>query len=147
MRLQLNISKNKDDMKFKFFTLVIFLCLGTSQWAMAQAMAVKPEANFSNQIVQSASLGVTTETPANEDWTLYADEENKLYYIDFENLKVNLSDIVVKNANGEVLLKDNVFDLPVNTIYELDFSAYRPGIYEIELRSFTNVIRKKLVLK
>lgn len=134
-------------MKFKFFTLVIFLCLGTCQWALAQTMAVKPEANFSNQLMQSASLHTATETSPNEDWTLYADEENKLYYIDFENLKVNLSDIVVKNVNGEVLMKDNVFDLPVNTIYELDFSAYKPGTYEIELRSFTNVIRKKLVLK
>lgn len=134
-------------MKSKFFTLVILLCLGTCQWALAQTMAVKPEANFSNHLMPSASLNSAIETPSNEDWTLYADEENKLYYIDFENLKVNLSDIVVKNANGEVILKDNVFDLPVNTIYELDFSTYKPGAYEIELRSFTNVIRKKLELK
>lgn len=134
-------------MKSKFFTLVIFLSLGVCQWALAQTMAVKPETNFNNQLIQSAALNSAAETTASEDWTLYADEENKLYYIDFENLKVNLSDVVVKNANGEVLLKDNVFDLPVNTIYELDFSKYQPGTYEIELRSFTNIIRKKITLK
>lgn len=83
-------------------------------------------------------------TATDDDWTIYADEENKLYYIDFEKLKVNVNDIIVKNEAGEVLLKENVFNLPVNTIYELDFSHYKPGAYQIELRTFTGSITKKV---
>ena len=75
------------------------------------------------------------------------DEENKVYYIDFESLKINLSDIIVKDQSGRVILKDDVFELPVNTIYELDFSQYGSGTYNIELRSFTGIIRKTISIK
>jgi len=78
------------------------------------------------------------------DWSFYSDEENQLYYIDFETIQVNLSEVVVKNQEGEILLKDDVYDLPVNTIYELDFSPYGSGTYEVELRSFTKTIEKKI---
>ncbi|HMQ64315.1 MAG TPA: hypothetical protein PKE06_26770 [Flavilitoribacter sp.] len=82
-----------------------------------------------------------------DDWTIYADETNRVYYIDFESLRVNISDVILKNAAGDVVFKEKVFDLPVNTIYELDLSKYRAGKYEIELRSFTGLIRKSVELK
>ncbi|MCP3927983.1 MAG: hypothetical protein GY705_02645 [Bacteroidetes bacterium] len=81
------------------------------------------------------------------DWSFYIDEENDLYYIDFETVSVNLSHIVVKNAEGDVLLRDDVFDLPVNTIYELDLSEYMNGNYDIELQSFTSIIQRKIVIE
>jgi len=80
----------------------------------------------------------------NNNWSFYIDEENKLYYIDFEKISFNLSEIRVKDVDGEVLMKEDVLDLPVNTIYELDFSKYNAGEYEVELRSFTGVLRKKV---
>lgn len=79
-----------------------------------------------------------------ESWSLYADEENNLYYVDFATLSVNLNDIVVTRDDGEVVLRDQVFDLPVDTIYEIDFNQYGKGTYTIELRSFTDVIRRKV---
>jgi len=81
------------------------------------------------------------------DWSVYSDEENQIYYFDFENLTVNLNDIVVKDHNGNVLFRDDVFDLPVNTIYELEMKDYKAGNYLVELRSFTGVIRKKISVK
>lgn len=81
------------------------------------------------------------------DWSFYSDEENQLYYIDFETIQVNLSEVVVKNPQGEILFKDDVYDLPVNTIYELDFSPYGSGNYKVELRSFTKIIEKKINIK
>ena len=74
-------------------------------------------------------------------------KENRIYYIDFETLNVNLSDIIVKNGKGEIVWKDDVFELPVNTIYELDFSQYTAGKYEIQLHSFTGVIRKTISIQ
>jgi hypothetical protein len=81
-----------------------------------------------------------------ESWSLYADEENNLYYVDFATLSVNLNDIVVTRDNGEVVLRDQVFDLPVDTIYEIDFNQYGEGTYTIELRSFTDVISRKVTI-
>ncbi len=125
-------------MQFKLFLLCTFL-LTTTQFATAQLTAAKTETNFFSKEALTSESG--------EDWTLYADEENQLYYIDFESLSVNISDVLVKDASGKVLIQEKVFDLPVNTIYELDFSAYAPGNYTIELRSFTDVIRKQISIK
>jgi len=60
-----------------------------------------------------------------DDWTFYADEDNRVFYVDFENVQVNLSDVIVKNELGEIMIKDNVLDLPVDTIYEIDLNNYQ----------------------
>lgn len=122
------------------FLLVFWLGLGFVQVASAQVTLTAKGVAFAEE---SESL----QEVQDNSWSLYADEENKVYYIDFESLKVNLSDIIVKNENGQVLLKDDVFELPVNTIYELDFSQYGSGDYSIELRSFTGIIRKTISIK
>lgn len=83
----------------------------------------------------------------NDEWSLFADEENQLYYVDFATLSVNLNDIIVTRQDGEVVLRDDLFNLPVDTIYEIDFSQYGEGSYTIELRSFTDVIRREIVIK
>lgn len=101
---------------------------------------------------QTYAKGITAsaevvESPAElpfNDWSIFADQDNQLYFIDFEQLAVNLNEIVVKDASGQVIWQDQVFDLPVNTIYELDFSQYQTGDYLIELRAYTGVIRKQV---
>ncbi len=110
-------------------------------------------------VAQTASLDVASYAQAtssksssllkmdNEDWSLYADEENQLYYVDFATLSVNLNDVVVTRNDGEVVLRDDLFGLPVDTIYEIDFSQYGPGKYTIELRSFTGSIRREVTIK
>lgn len=111
---------------------------------------------LSTCIAQSSSFGSATASGAagagllelnNDNWAFYADEENQVYYIDFENLSVNLNDIVVRRQDGEILMQDDVFELPVNTIYEIDFSQYGAGNYDIELRSFTGVIRRPVSIR
>jgi hypothetical protein len=82
----------------------------------------------------------------NEDWTFYLDKENKVYYIDFESISVNLSDLKLVDERGGVVLSDKLWDLPVNTIYELDLKGLKPGNYKIELRSYTGVIEKEVLV-
>ncbi len=125
-------------MQRKFLILVTLVLMGLCQWATAQTTSVKSGANFNSSTLLPATNA--------DNWTLYADEENKLFYIDFEALSVNLSEIVVRKENGEIVLTDKVFDLPVNTIYELDFSQYPAGKYEIELRTFVGCIRKLVAI-
>jgi len=44
-------------------------------------------------------------------------------------------------------MKEELSSLPVNTIYELDYSQFEPGDYEIELRSYTGVMTKTVAVK
>ena len=116
----------------RFFLFAAFLCCISLGSLSAQTA--------STDYVSSSSQ----QTLASGDWTIYADAENHLYYIDFEKLRVNLNTIVLQDEQGKVVLKDEVFDLPVNTIYELDFSSLPVGRYHLELRSFSGVIRETI---
>ena len=90
---------------------------------------------------------ISVVTLDNADWSFYADEDNRTFYVDFEKINVNLSDIVVKNKSGEIVFKDSVIELPVNAIYELNFDELGKGDYVVELRSYTRVIKKDILIK
>ncbi|MEZ4984847.1 MAG: hypothetical protein R2795_07395 [Saprospiraceae bacterium] len=112
------------------FALAIFGCVVAAQ---AQMVAKSPFTGTTGALEKEI---VTT------DWSIYADEDSSTYFIDFEQLAVNVNKVMVKNAAGQVIWQEEVFDLPVNSIYELDFSGYSSGEYTIELQAFTGVIRK-----
>lgn len=125
-------------MQRNIFYALTLLLIGSATVCFGQKTAgLNEDFSASTELVNDAS----------EDWTIYADEENKVFYIDFENLTFNLNDIVVLNESGDVVHEDEVFDLPVNTIYELDLSSQRAGTYYIELRAFTGLIRKTVSVK
>lgn len=119
--------------KIYLLILIAFFCSATS--------AFSQQASVETLTAKGATVAVT------EDQSLYTGDNDKVYYIDFEDLRMNLSEIILKNDQGKVLLKDDVFDLPVNTIYELDLSQYGTGTFEVELRSFTGVIRKTIAVE
>lgn len=124
---------------FKFlFALVLISFISNSLFAQSIA-SVGEENTFTSDI------GLTE--LADENWSFYKDDENKVYYIDFEKIDFNLSEILVMNDNGEVLFQDDVLDLPVDTIYELDLSEYATGNYHVEVRSFTGVIKQEVNIK
>ena len=103
-----------------------------------------------SDLTENAAIEITTshDIPSvdGDEWTFYLDLESKVYYIDFETISVNLSDVKVKNETGDVVMEDDLWDLPVNTIYELDFTKFKPGTYQIELRSYTGMITKELTI-
>ncbi len=82
-----------------------------------------------------------------EEWSFFYDEENKIYYIDFETISMNLTKVKVVAADGKAIISDSVADLPVNTIYELDCSKLTQGAYTVELHSYTEIIKKEVTLK
>ena len=93
------------------------------------------------------SSEATTTNPASDksEWSLFTDKENSMVYIDFEKINVNLNGLVVKDAAGKVVFKDDaLWQLPVNTIYEVDFSKLPKGDYAIELKSFTATLKKEI---
>lgn len=82
-----------------------------------------------------------------EESSFFIDEESQVYFIDFQDLNVNLNAIILKDENDKVVWEDKVFDLPVDTIYELDLSAFNKGRYKVELRSFSKIIYKSIILR
>ena len=121
-------------MQRKFILSGLFCLLGLGSTLFAQASASLTE------IPSTFTISVSEET-------FYEDESNQVIYIDFETVQVNLSDLKVKNATGEIVMKDELSSLPVNTIYELDYSQFEPGDYEIELRSYTGVMTRTVAVK
>ncbi len=129
--------------KIALVCLVLSLGFFTSVSAQnATVSSAKTAKEVATLLTQPKTTSTTT-----EDWTIFHDEENNFYYIDFETFKVNISDIVIKDEANKVVFEEDVFDLPVNTIYELDMNNFKAGKYRIELRTFTNIIAKQIELK
>ncbi|MEZ5043782.1 MAG: hypothetical protein R2828_28045 [Saprospiraceae bacterium] len=122
--------------------IVLNLGFFTTIFAQNAVVTTPKSAEKVSQLLASTSNAIES-----QDWTIFRDEENELYYIDFEAIKVNISNVVVKDEQQNILFQDDVFDLPVNTIYELDLSAFQAGKYRIELQTFTNIIAKNIELK
>jgi hypothetical protein len=78
---------------------------------------------------------------------LFSDPDQKRYYVDFEQLRVHVKDVLVRDESGKILINEEVVHLPVNTIYEIDCSNLLPGTYYLELRSFAGIMRKSLQMK
>lgn len=76
------------------------------------------------------------------DWDIFTDEENKSYYIDFQDVDHNLREVVVLNDRQETVYRMNVADLPTNSIYEISYRDFPSGNYTVELRSITRVMRR-----
>ena len=101
------------------------------------------------QLLSLNTTGYETTKQADntKDWSIYTDSENRMLYVDFEKINVNLSNITVRDLEGKILFKDEtLWQLPVNTIYEIDFSKFPKGTYVIELKTFTNVIKKNVTI-
>lgn len=129
--------------KIALVCLVLSLGFFTSVSAQnATVSSAKTAKEVATLLTQPKTTSTTT-----QDWTIFHDEENNFYYIDFETFKVNISDIVIKDEANKVVFEEDVFDLPVNTIYELDMNNFKAGKYRIELRTFTNIIAKQIELK
>ena len=106
---------------------------------------------FSSVNAQLLSTNYGTETGKNsenkQDWSIFTDLENHMIYVDFEKINVNLSSVAIKDTDNKVLFKDDsLWQLPVNTIYEVDFSKYPKGVYTMELRTFTSSIKRTVTI-
>ena len=116
--------------------ILVVILLSTSTVLSAQS--------FANNSKEFVAKGFTLTEVTDQDWSIYSDEENQIYYIDFEKITFNLNEIVVLDEQNNVVFREEVFDLPVNTIYELDLKPFGKGDFSIEIRSFTNFIKKDI---
>ncbi len=98
------------------------------------------------EIIANKGKELALTNPDDDQWTYFLNAEKKSYFIDFESISVNLTEILIKNKVGDTIYRDDVFDLPVDTIYEIDLSGFSPGNYTIEVKSFIQSTTKSFTL-
>jgi hypothetical protein len=116
--------------------LVFFLLAGAVNQLFAQSSMAPGSGSASSKTIGGG-----------DEISLLVDEESKIYYVDFEPIQVNINEIVLKNASGAVLHRENVSGLPVNAMYELDMNRFGSGNYRIELHTFIGVLSKDIQVR
>lgn len=119
--------------------------LFTALLMLACQFVMTAQTNVPNAPVMAAEL--TAKGIPAENLSFFADEEEAVFYIDFESITLNLNEIIVKDKQGATVFMQKVSDLPVDTIYELDYSQYNSGQYTIELHSYTEVLQSTFSVK
>lgn len=77
----------------------------------------------------------------------FFDNENELFFIDFEAIS---DDLMMLNIyrDGGLMMEDDITDLPNDAIYEINTNVIRKGIYTVELVTSNNIkIRKEILVK
>lgn len=117
--------------KYLFLLVTIVFSLKTS----AQSSSIQENMNISN---------FTTST---ESEVFFFDNESDICFIDFANFNVNINSVTVKDANGQEVFSEEVWDLPVNTIYELSTRDFKSGTYHLILNTYKGNMSKDIEIR
>lgn len=124
----------------------------SSQLIVAQsqtASTLNSPQNISSEAIDWANFENEMAKMGDEDWSFHTDQESKLLYIDFESLGSKMHRMVLMCQEKKVLIEDNnLFDLPINTIYEVNLEKLERGSYFVEL--FTHdekLIREEIIIQ
>lgn len=103
-----------------------------------------------NTIAQSDEASVISNAPIISDEmidrSVFMDTEERICYVDLEQVHVNLKQAAIINNHGDEVLVMSLIDQPVDTIIELDYSDLPHGTYMLELRSYTGKTLKAIQL-
>ena len=126
----------------KPFATIVFLLTISILWLPT----INAQTSFNQSDVLASVEGNLLNLEA-DDWTFFEGEDGETFFIDFERIKSNLNEIEVSDKSGKVIFKDELWNLPVDTIYELDFSDFEKGDYAVKIKTFTEEIEKTLTVK
>lgn len=127
-----------------FTSMLGMLFVGLSFPVFGQAPTASLSATA--EITPSINKELALVNPSEEEWTYYLNKEKRSYFIDFEAISVNLTEVVLRDGTGETLFTEKVDDLPVDAIYEIDLADYPAGTYSVEIKSYINSTRRTFVL-
>lgn len=131
------------------FGLSFVLFLANFTFAQQQTASIdnNPQATASTEI-DWANFENELNKLSDEDWSFHTNQESKLLYIDFESLGGKMARLQVKSSEKTVVIEDNrLFDLPVNTIYEVNLEKLKRGSYFVELYTYDDkLIREKITI-
>lgn len=76
--------------------------------------------------------------PLSADWTFHNDENVKVLYIDMDSLKDTPTRLTVKNTkNNEVVVYEDLSNMPHGVIFEYDYRKLPKGDYLLEIHTFS----------
>lgn len=120
----------------KFLMLTGLLIASHAGYAQSLASAEDPGQRF-EQIGNQAS-----EEFLNPQDAFFLDLGEKVCFIDFQALTINVKAVQLQSAEGDLLLEDHVDHLPVNSIYEMNLTDLPSGRYRILIQGYTETIQK-----
>lgn len=126
-----------------FFSVTLSAQTATTTTQTADVSTIDSDIDWGN-----FELELDTEIAA-APWTFHTNQNSKLLYIDFEALGGKMSHLVIRSNEKSVVIEDNhLFDLPANTIYEVNLDNLKRGSYFVELYTFNNeVINKEITIQ
>ncbi len=133
--------------QLKFSVLV--LCLGLGFTASSQSAASNQPALkiLSENIVNiTAAEEDNSEEVYEESWSFFTNEDDQLFYIDFQALGGNLTSMVVLDENGNKVVEEDLLFFPDDTIYELDLFDFKEGTYHVLLETYSETIQTELIV-
>ena len=126
-------------LKFLILAVVLLAVLP----AGAQSLSVSPDA----PVAWTAESTSTTTSFNNPDDAFFLDRNERVCFVDFSTLSLNVQSIQVSNLQGDVVIQDqNVSHLPVYSIYEIDLTQVPNGRYQVTLQGYTGSISKEIRL-
>lgn len=117
--------------KYLFVLITVFFALNTT----AQTASLEENTNLSNF------------TTSNESEVFFFDTEGSICFIDFANFNVNINSVTLINDKGQEVFSEEVWDLPVNTIYELSTKDFKSGTYQLVLNSYKGNMSKDIQIQ
>ncbi len=119
--------------------------------------------SFGQTTTANSSAAIISSTPKEIDWAnfeneleetkepeaFYKNQTGKSFFIDFEILGGKMERLELKSLENLIVYEDNhLFDLPVNTIYELNLEKLTRGTYLVELYTFNDeIIKEQIIIK
>lgn len=132
--------QNSKTMNFKLLVVFILVFSGMTSVIQAQVSGNDLTANT----LDVAEL-VTIEADDNSK-IFFTDPDSKVCFIDFGAVNGFAKHLLVKEGE-KVVIDEALWELPPNTMYELDFESFTSGKYQIELYTYKTVVKKELKVK
>ncbi|MEM7101757.1 MAG: hypothetical protein AAF502_01425 [Bacteroidota bacterium] len=124
-------------MEFKAFLPLCFILVFSLGQLHAQSVS-------STSAINISEIEALTTNNSDSEWAFWEDVESQKIYIDFAELGGNFAELVLQDVNGNQVIKEDLLDLPVDSIYELDLSILNKGEYTLELRTYKEPIFKTI---
>lgn len=101
---------------------------------------------FTLTVFGNDSNSTSTDTSVPTDNCIFLDPEEKVVFIDFEEINGFAKEVVIKDGNGEVIFAQQLWDkVELNSnIYEWSFAEEDAANITIEVHTFTKVLTKEV---
>lgn len=111
------------------------------------AFSLSGMANTGNPVDQSSTIKTLLSPTYSFSNIFFEDNEGEMLFVDFSAIDDDIK--TIKMIRGEqLMLEDNVTDLPADAIYEFSFETVKPGIYTIEITTNQEIkIRKDVIIE